>query len=86
MIPKTIKPETAARKATERIWEKKARTLARYTASVGHAARYYAGFLDSQAPLDLEIANDWVDAANRAAKAAQEFEVDLPAVAEYPRK
>lgn len=85
MIPKTIKPETAARKETERIWEKKARTLARYHASVGHAARYYADFLDSQAPLDLEIANDWVDAANRAAQAAQEFDITLPEVPEYPR-
>lgn len=85
MIQKTVKPETAARKEQERIWEKKARTLARYETSVTTAAKYYGLFLTSQNPLDLEIANDWVDAANRASKVAKEFEIDLPAVSEYPR-
>ncbi len=83
MIPKTVTPETAMRQDHERIWNKQARTIARYNNAVAYAAQYYAMFQTSKAQVDLEIANDWVDAANRAAKAASEFGVTLATVPEY---
>lgn len=85
MIPKTTKAEAPKGQEQQRIWDKQARTLARYHASVAYAAQYYAMFQTSKNPLDLEIANDWVDAANRAAKAASEFGVTLVAVPEYQK-
>ena len=83
MIPKATKAEPSKSQEQQRIWDKQARTLARYPASVAYAAQYYAMFQASKDPLDLEIANDWVDAANRAALAASEFGVTLATVPEY---
>lgn len=78
-----MKPDTLARRAAEDLARRKQDATNGYSRSIHWAAKSFDDYQRSGRTIDLEVANDWVEGANRWKERAAELGIELEEVLGY---
>ncbi len=82
-LPRTISPQAGATQEARRLEYQKSVAVGGYARRREFARRAFRDYVTSRSQADLDFANDWIEAANRAVRDAAEFGVALVGLAKY---